>query len=561
MGKFFQRIPITTRITSVAILGTAIAAIAVGIIASLVVSSDWRQRTVTRHETNLAIVLDYLNPSRGAFSITDGKLLGGDFDIETNGNIVLDRLRDRMGGVVVSVFRGDLRIATTVIDKEGKRAIGSRFTKGAIYDTVYTKGVRYTGDAVVLGIPFLLAYEPLRDSSGTIIGALGVGMPMNDYYDTINGLYLRTALATLVVILLLSVPTYLFVANGMAPLRRLSATIAEMARGNLEVAVSDTSCNDDIGQIARSIDNLRQSLAVGREAESRHQASERERDQKRQRIDTVTESFVKRIDGMVSVFDTAAARMRGNAEGLNELADHTVSRVAESVAAVEQSSSNMQTVATAAEELTASIGEINRQVTTSAEYIERAKSEANHTSDMVRGLAASVARIGDVVKLINDIAAQTNLLALNATIEAARAGDAGKGFAVVAGEVKNLANQTGKATDDIQQQIANVQSETDRTVGAIMQILGMINEIHGTTSAMVSGVHQQKAATEEIVASVHSASESARVTATNVAGVKRDSESAGKGAGEVLRAAQDLLAQSNGLHREISDFVRQVRAD
>ena len=559
MKVHFRRIPITTRITAYAIIGAVLTALAVGVIASLFVSTDWRARTVARHESNLRVVMDYLNPKGEPYSLRDGQLYAGDHNLEVEGNAIVDRLQGTLG-VVVSVFRQDTRVATTVKDKEGKRPLGTKFTKGIIEDQVYMKGLRYTGEAMVVGIPYLLAYEPLRDVQGTIVGAVGVGMPMSDYEDTIASLYTRIGLAALVIVLFVSISIYLLVGRGMGALRQLSGTVSAMAAGDLQVTVPDTDLHDDIGRIAQAVENLRLSLLQGKEIEARHRASEEDAARKRQRVDQATETFVQRIDGVVAAVESSARRMRSSAQELSSVANSTMDRATESNAAVERGSADMQVVAAAAEQLISSIDDISRQVGTAAEHITRAKEGANHTSEMVHGLASAVGRIGDVIKLINAVASQTNLLALNATIEAARAGDAGKGFAVVAGEVKGLATQTAKATDDIQKQIALVQAETERTVSAIMQILTMIDEIHGATAAVVNSVQKQQSSTQEIVASVQSASESVQNAAGNVAAVREDAVASGHSAGSVYQATEELLSQSNDLSREVTEFVHQVRS-
>ncbi len=559
MAFSLRKIPVNTRLTAYALVAAAVSALAVGVIAALFVSSDWRARTIEQHQSNLAVALDTFNPGGGPFVLRDGRLFAGDRDLEAEGNAVADRLKHNLG-VVVSLFRQDTRIATTVIDKEGKRANGSKFTKGAIEDMVYQRGQRYTGDAVVVGIPYLLAYEPLKDADGKVIGALGVGMPLTDYEKTVNALYLRIAATALAAIGIISVAVFLLVRHALTALRRLSGTVAAMADGTLDIQVADTDLHDDIGRIANAVENLRVSLLRGREAEARHQAEQDAAMAKRQRLDDLTNAFVQRIDGVVATVAESARRMRGEAEGMDAMAGRTVARVAESTTAIQATSSSMEVVAAAAEELTAAIAAISSQVNTSAAHIDRAKTGARHTSEMVHGLASAVGKIGDVISLINDIASQTNLLALNATIEAARAGEAGKGFAVVAGEVKSLANQTAKATEEIQRQIAAVQTETDSTVGAIVDILGMIDEIHTATSAVVASVEQQQAATREIVMSVQAASAGMQDAAGSATAMHEDAESAGQGATAVLHAADSLLAQSDSLSGEVSEFVRQVRA-
>ncbi|HLO76867.1 MAG TPA: methyl-accepting chemotaxis protein, partial [Magnetospirillum sp.] len=346
MAFSLRKVPVSTRLTAFAIVASVLSALAVGAIAALFVASDWRARTIERHESNLLIALDSINPSGGAFSLRDGRLYAGDRDLEAEGNAIADKLKRQLG-VVVSVFREDVRIATTVVDKEGKRANGSKFTKGPIEETVYQRRQRYTGDAVVVGIPYLLAYEPLKDANDKVIGALGVGMPLTDYEETINSLYTRIGGAALVVITLISAVVFFLVRHTLQTLRRLSETVTGMAGGDLNVTVADTDLHDEIGRIANAVENLRVSLIRGKEAEASHQAAQEEALEKRKRIADLTAGFVQRIDGVVHQVTESARRMRGEAEGLSSVANRTVGRVNESTSAIQQTSSNMQTVAAA----------------------------------------------------------------------------------------------------------------------------------------------------------------------------------------------------------------------
>ncbi len=222
--------------------------------------------------------------------------------------------------------------------------------------------------------------------------------------------------------------------------------------------------------------------------------------------------------------------MRRTSEGMSATSDQTNHQVRAVAAASEEASSNVQTVAAASEELSASIGEISRQVTHAASIAERAVEETRRTDNTVRGLTETAGRIGEVVKLISNIAGQTNLLALNATIEAARAGEAGKGFAVVASEVKSLANQTAKATEEISAQIAAVQKVTQEAVDAIRSIGGTIGEVSEVATGIASAVEEQGAATQEITRNTQEAARRTREVSETVAGVTDGADATGAAA-------------------------------
>jgi methyl-accepting chemotaxis protein len=229
-------------------------------------------------------------------------------------------------------------------------------------------------------------------------------------------------------------------------------------------------------------------------------------------------------------------------------------------AASEEASTNVQSVACATEELSSSINEISRQVQESARMASTAVDEAGATNGRVEQLAKAASRIGDVVELINAIASQTNLLALNATIEAARAGEAGRGFAVVAAEVKALADQTAKATNEIGQQVVDIQAATEESVGAIKEISGTIEKLSEISSAIAAAVEQQGAATQEISRNVQQAAHGTQQVSSHVVDVQRGASETGHASSQVLSAAQSVASESVRLKSQVEEFLNAVRA-
>lgn len=283
-----------------------------------------------------------------------------------------------------------------------------------------------------------------------------------------------------------------------------------------------------------------------------------ERQSRQRKITAAVEQFGTTMDASLSSVDGAAKQMSKTANILASSAAQTSTQAAAVLQAAGQATQNVHAVAAASEELSSSISEISNQVTQSTRITRRAVDEAQRTNESVQGLTAAADKIGDVVKLISDIAGQTNLLALNATIEAARAGDAGKGFAVVASEVKNLATQTAKATEEISAQIAGIQEETRKSVEMITGIGKTINEVSEITTAIAGAVEEQSAATQEIARNVQQAADSTTQVSSNIDQVTSAADETGKASTEVLTSSTALEQQANTVRSEVARFLKEV---
>jgi methyl-accepting chemotaxis protein len=271
-------------------------------------------------------------------------------------------------------------------------------------------------------------------------------------------------------------------------------------------------------------------------------------------------SLAKSVQTVMGSVASAATKMEATASTMASAAEQASRQATAVASASEEASTNVQTVAAASEELASSISEINRQVVESTKIAQNAAEQASHTNDTVKGLATAAQKIGEVVNLINEIASQTHLLALNATIEAARAGESGKGFAVVAAEVKTLANQTAKATEEIASQIGAIQTATSESVVAIENITKTIAEISQISTVIASAVEEQGAATQEISRSVQQAAQGTQEVSSNIAGVTSASAETGKAAQSVLEVAGDLSKQSEMLRTEVEKFLKMIGA-
>jgi methyl-accepting chemotaxis protein len=282
--------------------------------------------------------------------------------------------------------------------------------------------------------------------------------------------------------------------------------------------------------------------------------------QRRSAIDAAITMFRPQVEKLLSTVSGSATAMRSTAGALFGSSDQTSQRAESAVHAFHEASANVETAAIAANELSHSIAEISRQLTHTSNVVELATGEARATDTEIASLAEGAQKIGDVIKLIRDIAGQTNLLALNATIEAARAGDAGRGFAVVAQEVKALASQTARATSEISTQIAGMQTATQDSVLAIKEISGTIARVSEIAAAIAAAIEEQGAATQEIARNVQQAAIGSTQVATSIADVNRGAGDTGSASSQVLSSAQLLSNENKRLQSEMVKFLATVRA-
>ncbi|MBT3237618.1 MAG: methyl-accepting chemotaxis protein [Rhodospirillaceae bacterium] len=365
---------------------------------------------------------------------------------------------------------------------------------------------------------------------------------------------------TLVLLGLTAVLVTVIVRGITQPIGNMTNAMTVLAEGDKTVEIEGAERGDEIGDMASAVEVFKINMIKADEL-SAAQAEETEaRERRAAAVDKMAANFETNVTSVLGEVGTASNTMKTTAEGMAATAEETSSQATTVAAAAEEASTNVQTVAAAAEELSSSISEITRQVAQSTEIASNAVTETERTNNEVQGLAVAAQKIGEVVELISDIAEQTNLLALNATIEAARAGDAGKGFAVVASEVKNLANQTAKATEEISAQIGGIQGATQGAVDAIGGISGIIDEINEITSAIAAAVEEQGAATQEIARNVEQASAGTSEVTTNISGVNQAADDTGEAATEVLSAVNSLTEQSDMLSKQVSEFLRDIKA-
>jgi len=420
-----------------------------------------------------------------------------------------------------------------------------------------------TGAEVPLGGKGRVIREKVDETLGKLVAASK--QSMSEAKEKAKAVSRKSAMALIfgagsAQLLALALLAWIGIVQIARPLGRMTALMERLAQGDLDIVVTDAGNRDEVGALGRALAVFKENAVKARGLEQEQHAEHSRKEARAKAVDARISAFEGSAYAALDAVAAAAGDMRSSSAGMSASAAESGKGVAAALAASEQASANVRSVASATEELSTSIADIGAKVGHAADITGKAVRETEDTDAKVRGLSEAASRIGEVVQLITAIAGQTNLLALNATIEAARAGEAGKGFAVVASEVKNLANQTAKATEEISGQIAAIQQATGGVVAAIKTIGGTIAEVSEVSTAIAQAIEQQGAAVREISRSTHEAATSAAAVATNIAGVSGAADNTRKTAAQELAAADTLAAQANALRGEVDTFLVGIRA-
>jgi methyl-accepting chemotaxis protein len=479
---------------------------------------------------------------------------------------IVDRAVSYAGGNATLFVYDDasqqfVRRTTNVKKENGDRAVGTQLAADHPGQAMLRRGEAYKGPAMLFGRRFYTAYQPVFNPAGKVVGIVYVGIATAELDGMLSQAIIAMAIAASIAALLALVATMLLVRRITKPLRAVAEALTVIADGKTDVEVEHADRHDEIGAIARTVDVFRNNRIERRQLEVERSNAERQSSERRKaELNQFVEAFRATISGIIEQVMGSSGQFERDAQQLSVTAHSTAQMSGRSASASRQASEHVRSAATASNELSQSIVEISRRVQDSNNVAADAVKQANATDERMAELSAAGDRIGDVVKLITSIAEQTNLLALNATIEAARAGDAGRGFAVVAQEVKNLAGQTAKATDEISSHIVNMQRATGESVEAIKAIGQTIERISEITTSISSAVEQQGTATQSIAAGVRAAAVGTIEVAENIERVAHGAGETENTSGQMLKSAKALSEVSIHLRDEVEKFLDSVRA-
>ncbi|MTJ81037.1 MAG: HAMP domain-containing protein [Telmatospirillum sp.] len=553
---------VTTRLLAV------IALSAVGFVAVAAIGAELlhRQMVTDKVEKTRGIV----EATRDIAKVYEDRVRKGEMD-ETSAR---DRVKQIVRGlrydgdnyVFVQDLAGTVLVHGISPDRENRNVMEEKDAAGNAYHRIISEIAGHGGGHLTYYFPKAGGTKPYpKLASVAPFPAWGWVFVTGTYIDDIEDQYL-TVIGILggvgVVILAICGTAGFLLSRSIAkPLRSLADITRHLSAGDYSVSVPTGQGIEEIGILAQAVGGLRDEARAAEALRGEHKNAERRHEEERRARDLhLAEAFESKVLTLVDQVCQSASEMEGMLKEVSGESSTTQDRMQVTSSSMEESTLAIQNVASASEELGSSISEISRQVAEAADISRTAVEETRNTNDMMEKLAGSAERISEVIKLINAIAGQTNLLALNATIEAARAGDAGKGFAVVAGEVKNLALQTSRATDEISEQVTTVQTDTKRTVEAVKGIGRVIDHVRELSAGIASAVEEQGAATQEITRNVHLVSGKTREVTDDVGNVTASAVRNVTTASKLVEMSAGLAGNLRALHGAVTEFVTEIRS-
>jgi len=499
-----------------------------------------------RHTLAVFAMTPVMREGKSQFVVDVGMEFGKEF---------VDRIKGRLGvDVAIHAFEGGTFSTLAATFKEGTTASADQIKR--VFD-----GTPLRHDAEIAGHPAAVYLGQIRNYAGEPVAVLELAKDSTEYEIANANAWRKMMLGTAVVLLVAGLLAFFLGRSLTRPVAALTQTMNRLSGGDTEIEITGRDRADELGTMANAVEVFRKSMIeADRLRAAQAQADKIAQEQRRADLHRLADEFEASVGEIIRAVSSAATEMEASAGTMNQTAENTgrLSNVVTS--ASEEASMNVQSVASASEELSASIDEIGRQVEQSTTIAGEAVRQAQSTDGRINDLSKAADRIGNVISLITTIAEQTNLLALNATIEAARAGEAGRGFAVVASEVKTLASQTAKATSEISVQISDMQSATQESVSAIKGIGDTIGRISEVASAIAAAVQEQGTATEEISRSIQQAAQGTTQVAVSIVEVNKGAAETGAVSTQMLSSARTLANESNRLTRQMDKFLSTVRA-
>ena len=519
----------------------------------------------------------------------DGMTKVAEMASATGNDVVANQMNDLIRAVLtIRIYKAKFEKDSTPENLAAFRKLAADFLPAAdaMLAAVSSPDQRtLTGDAVAMAKEYIAAFEEMQgfilqrgdlvDNTMSKLGASAGDALQVIVDDAIAAQKEMGPVATadmrqgkLIAMIVSGFAVLLGIGIGFVVARSITVPITEMTRSMGVLASGDTKAEipaqgrkDEIGSMAAAVQVFKESMIETERLRAEQEAAKKRAEaERRKSMHDMADRFESTVGEVLKSVTSSSTELQATAQTLSATAEETSRQSTAVATASEETTQNVQTVASATEELSASIHEISSQVSESSRIVGDAVTQANDTNSKVQGLAEAAQKIGDVVRLINDIAGQTNLLALNATIEAARAGEAGKGFAVVASEVKTLATQTARATDEIAGQVRAIQEATASSAKAIQDITQTINRVNEISTAIASAVEEQGAATQEISRNVQQAAHGTTEVSSNISSVTQAAQETGSAASQVLASAGELAKNGTLLRDQVSAFLKEVRA-
>lgn len=418
-----------------------------------------------------------------------------------------------------------------------------------------------TETAFIADADYQIGIKPItrgNNDGGETLGFIYVGFDIAGIEQARSEAFVTALTITIVAVLAVSIVLVALIRRITGQIGRLSDAMNVLSSGDYDIAIPYVERVDEMGQMARTVEVFRDNGLRQRELEEEQRQNIENERHRQAGLEELISGFRDDSQRLLEPVTQSTDNMKNTSDLLMDLSTGNTERTASVAVATEQAYGNVQTVASASEELSASIAEISRQIAETSDVVSSANAKATSANEQVSSLASSAQKIGAVLQLIQDIAEQTNLLALNATIEAARAGEAGRGFAVVAAEVKELATQTSKATEEISAQINAIQSASTDSVVAIEEIANIMFKVNEFTSSITEALEQQGSATAEISSSIQDVASGTREISENMTGVKSAVEETSHSAGNVSLASTEVARNTRELAERIDDFLQRV---